>query len=372
MVDRLLGYDNPDDIGYDDPDEIGAETAAPAPAEPAPTQPAPPLDISDDPDAIMPLPEPAAAAPAGPAEPAKPTTAAAQVDVSDDPDAIMPLPEPATAPKPKKAADSWVDPHDYAVLRGTAEGLRSIAGGAEVLDVLDMTFGDMDDKQKLAKILATEPVQGPDEWARREPSIGGVKSLGEFITWFQESAGSAVTSTMPSVIGGALGATGGTALGGPVGAAIGAAGGAALPSMALGISGMYDDLRQNEGVRKALQDGTLTVDQFQKLTLLGGVLTGGLDAIPAAKWGGKALGVQAAKDAIRETFVKAAIKGAFEEGGTESLQQVVSEAAQGAGGGNTSLGQAAMNILDAGLQGMVGGLIFGGATRERPPPAASV
>jgi len=354
------------DIDYD-PFAEEAEPQTPAPAIVEPAEP----EKEPQPAVSKPEPEPAAeqkpkadyVIPPAPALPTveyagaeKPRPKPKLVDIDYDPFAEA---------EPEKTADSWVDPKDYATARGAAEGIETLKGGKEFLTVLDLSLGGMSDEDKLKTILSQEPVEAPTGWERREPTIAGVGSLGEFATWFQESAGSAVTSTMPGVIGGALGALGGSAIAPGIGTAIGAYGGAMLPSMALGLSGMYNDLRSNEGVRKALQDGTLTVDQFQKLAVIGGLLSGGLDAFPAAKFGGKALGLQKAKDAIRDSFIKAAIKGSFEEGGTEGLQQIVTEAGQAAGGGSTGLGQAAMNVLEASLQGMVGGLIFGGGTRGK-------
>lgn len=279
------------------------------------------------------------------------------------PQGLIPLDyDPFAAPKEE---DSWTDPKDYAALRGAAEGLESIKGGADFLTVLDLSFGGKSDEEKKKIILEKAPDTAPTGWERRVPSISDIGSVGDVGTWLQESAGSGVTSTIPSVVGGLVGGVGGTALAGPVGGLIGGYGGAAIPSVALGLSGMYQDMRGNEGVRKALQDGTITPDQFQKIVVVGGLMTGALDSIPAAHWGGKMLGLEAAKKEIRETLLKAAIKGGFEEGGTEGLQQVVSEAGQDMGGGDQSIGQQALNVLDASLQGLVGGMIFGAGTREK-------
>jgi hypothetical protein len=342
---------DPEDEAPPNTSESAPTTAAPPPTKTEPVHEAPSAEIPEAPD----IPEVTFAA-----DKPKPLKLVPVDEEFEDY-----VPEPKAKPR---GADSWLDPKDYALFRGAAEGFETLKGGKEFLTVLDMSLGNMSDEEKLAKILSQDPVEAPSEWERREPSVSDIGSASEAWTYALEALGSGVTSTIPGVVGGAAGAAlGGAATVNPIGAAIGAYAGAAAPSMALGLSGMYNDLRANEGVRKALENGSLTVDQFQRLVLIGGALVGGLDAFPAAKFG-KGLGLQAAKDAVRDTFIKAAIKGGFEEGATEGLQQITSEVTQSQGGGDTSLKQQALNVIDAALQGAIGGLVFGAAGRS--PKAA--
>ena len=147
----------------------------------------------------------------------------------------------------------------------------------------------------------------------------------------------------------------------------------------MGVGGLYDDLMHDEGVQKALKDGTIDTNTLITLTTLGGLTIGALDAFPATKAAGRLGGKEAAgllKTTLKQAILRGALRGAKEEGVTEAIQGAISEVTQALEGGNIDLAERALSTLNQGLAGAIGGGTVGGVSgadenryaKPGPPP----
>src|SRR6187399_2626873 len=282
-----------------------------------------------------------------------------------------PAPAPATAGPAIPEGYELGEPVDYdpfdasdrpgAVKRGVVSGLvGTIENASEAAGVLNRKFGG--DKDSLlgqaGEMLAEGVKGGAGRYARQEPSISGVGSIGEGWEYIKESFFQGLTSTFPSLVAGAGGA------------ALGAAGGAwtasAIPSMIDGVGGAAADLQNDPGVQAALKAGQVTQDQLDNYALAVGGMIGSLDALGAGKIISlTGLGKEAVRTATRGSLLAALKKGIKEgtvaESGTEAAQQILTEGMQAFLGGDINLGTRIVSVIDAMIQGGLTGGPTGGA-----------
>ena len=261
------------------------------------------------------------------------------------------------------------------LVRGLATGfgttVESMGGTLEVMDVLaegapDSTMG------KLSKTLRSAGQAITGGYELQEPSFVGVGGIGEGLTYAQEMLGSAVGSMLSGIAAAVGGGALGTAVAGPAGtvpASILAAGGQGVFT---GIGDMNNSLTADEGVKAALANGTITRKQAAYIALVGGGAIGSLDSLGVLRTLGTGV-KEAAQQGLTKAIKEGIKRGAFEEGGTEALQEIISQSLQAAVGGNVDLVKRAISVVDATFGGILGGGTIGGATgavKAQPPKAA--
>jgi hypothetical protein len=286
--------------------------------------------------------------------------------------------------------DSGTPPDDgsWAVTRGLRTGFGSaIQNTGHTATVFRLLAGGDADSTAGKTAAALDALGGSVSGAPlRVPSYSDIDGISSALTWFGESLGQALGSTAPSLAGGLLGGAiggsvgaaegsvvpgAGTAVGGLTGAGVGSFVGAALPSISSGIGGLYGDLKGDAGVQKALADGTVTDLTLARIALPVGTVIGLIDAIPAAGFA-KAFGVSPTKlgrealaNLVKTTLLKRIATGAAAEGGTEAVQEVISQVTQAVTGGDVAVAQRLDRVVNALLVGAIGGAAFGGAEHAK-------
>ena len=146
-----------------------------------------------------------------------------------------------------------------------AEGLRGPGGARQgsSLTVVDLSLGRLRNEDKLKTILARRRLPRPSDWEHRERRSRRRQRLANSPTGSRKQSGSAVTRRLLGQVGGAGARQSAvlrpqyrsTAAAGPMGFVAG---------LEMGSAGsVCRGCRGNQGRRKALQDGTLTVDPFR-------------------------------------------------------------------------------------------------------------
>ena len=347
-------------------------------------------DFGDEPEAPAqdPTPAPEAAPVQGQPEPA---VRSAQPDQAQHPIAS----DPGT-PSPVKFEEALPDDYEPDFGEPPAEGAapagappkRSYIGAAgnaffgslkqaipdtgAAADALN-TFSGGDPNSFLGGVagyLQGDP-NAPNSNQREVPTLRDIpgEGIGDTIsragTYAVESAAGAAGSTMPSLVGGVVGGIAGEAID-PLGGGVpGAWVGAATPSIIQGIGGLWNDLQQDEGVKSLMDSGQLTKAQLSNYAVMGGTVVGAIDAIGAEHFlpGGEAVkgATQAlVKENIKKAILKGISEGALAEGGTEALQEIISQGIQGVVGGNADLVNRAWSVVDNMVQGALGGSSMGG------------
>ena len=265
---------------------------------------------------------------------------------------------PATPAAPG-ASSPWV--------RGGVTGFAgSIENAGEAGAVFNrVTGGDRNSALGQLGLALGETGKGVGSgYERQEPSFtGATGSFGEAYTYLAETMASGFASTFPSLVTGAGGAASGGAVGGPIGAAAGAWAGAAVPAFIDGVGGASADLRGDPGVKQALANGDITEAQLDNYALGAGAAIGGLDALGAGKIINlTGIGKKAVRETAKQSMLAAIRKGIKEgtlaEGGTEALQQILTEGMQAYVGGNLDLFNRAVRVVDS----AIGGILVGGPT----------
>lgn len=355
-----------------------------------------PEELDEEPTQAIPAPEDSSTpVPPAPKEQAAPATAELPAETTYTLPEVPELPIIKEAPKPEPVkpkpklvpletapTEEWKPEEkpgeptgvgsSFALVRGIAGGLGgSVESAGGTLDVIDALSGG-DDTSTLATIgkglrSAGETMSGGYEL--QEPSIAGVESVGEFGTYVQEQLGNALGSMASSILAMTAGGAAGGAVGGPAGAAVGAPAAALTQGMWLGVGDMNNSLQADEGVKEALKNGQITREQAAYISLAGGAAIGALDATGILKVTGGAgkAAKELAQDAIKQGVLTAIKKGAFAEGGTEALQEIISQSLQGMTGGNTDLFNRAIAVVDATVGGLLGGGTISGATKALTP-----
>lgn len=347
-------------VGEVDFDPFEGQVEEPAQAEPAPATPpapAPSETAEPPPDYVIPprssfkIPKIVRAPEPEPEAPKPNYKVKGEVDFD-------PFPEEAAKPEPKS---------NWGIVRGLAGGLGgNVESWGGTLDVIDALSGG-DNTGTLAGIgKSIKDIGGgmTEGYDLQEPTISGVGSVGEFGTYLSEQLGNALGSMVSGVLSTVAGGAAGGAIAGPVGAAVGAPAAALTQGMWTGVGDMNNSLTSDAGVQEALKSGKITRQQAAYISLAGGLAIGALDATGILKVTGPA--GKAAKEVAQETVKKgvlAAIKeGAFAEGGTEALQEVISQSLQAMTGGNVDAFARAMSVVDATVGGLLGGGTISGAT----------
>ncbi len=162
------------------------------------------------------------------------------------------------------------------------------------------------------KRLGQRIEEAGDEYLEKIPGPGklkDVRSVEDFMDWALFSVGQGVASTLPSIAGGIAGG----AVAGPVGAV----GGAVLPSFAMNLGELRDEL-EAEGVPS---------DQADVVASAGAVPMAMLDAVMPGRVGSQAtkgLRQQATKH-LAKRLASGYARGGLEEGVTETLQTAIKQ-----------------------------------------------
>lgn len=192
----------------------------------------------------------------------------------------------------------------------------------------------------------------------RTDSIGN--ALGDFFTkYLPYQAGNAVASMTPTIVSGLIGAGVGTVAAGPAGAVAGGLAGTVLSGYPMNYGDIYSDALDDKGIQQAVKDGKLTDQDVAKITALAAIPITALDSWSISKLGGALL--KDAKSALYKRIFTEMVSGGLREGATEGLQQILSEFTQGQMGGDKSLKEQAVAVVDNAIGGMAGGGLTGGA-----------
>ena len=275
--------------------------------------------------------------------------------------------EEAPTPVPAKVEAPVAEPgfgSSYGVVRGAVQGLGGTVGSwGGTLDVFNTLAQDSAPDStvaKLAKELHAAQQKIGTGYERQEPSIADVGGIGEAWTYAMESLGQGLGSMVAPLVGGIAGAA--------VGNVPGAIVGAGATGIFGGVGDMNNALLEDKGVKEALASGSISKKQAAMIALLGGGAIGALDSFGAFKASG--LGKEVIQAELTKRVVQGIREGIFEEGGTEALQEVISQTLQGVTGGNADLVNRAISVVDATFGGILGGGTVGGVSGAlRAPPA---
>jgi hypothetical protein len=147
-----------------------------------------------------------------------------------------------------------------------------------------------------------------------------VKGFGDAAAWAAEKFGGGIASLIPGVVAGGAGAAAGFGTAGPPGALVGGVVGAGSVSYAMGYGEVFKALK-DEGVDPAFA---------ANVSAGAAVLIGGLDMASFGSIAGKVIAPAATKELSKYVAVRIAkefAKGATKEGLTESMQEIVKDAA---------------------------------------------
>lgn len=220
--------------------------------------------------------------------------------------------------------------------------------------------------QRLRDLAAQVKEWGKQGSETRQPSVPSFTSIrtdslsnmiGDAADYAGYLIGSGVGTSAPSI---AAGAAGAAATKSPLGFIASAAG----PSYVQNLGDTYGALLENEGVQKAIADGKLTRKQVASIAAEAAIPMAALDAVSLESVVG--LNATGLKQTIVKRLMQRVITGGLTEGTTEGIQQVVQEAAIDVAGGDKTLAQQAVSVID----NAIGGALAGGTMSAVASPAA--
>jgi hypothetical protein len=194
----------------------------------------------------------------------------------------------------------------------------------------------------------------PEGYETLSKDMFDIKGVGDAWAWGAEKLGGGIASLVPGVVAGGAGAAAGFAAGGPVGAAAGGLAGAGTVSYAMGYGEVF----------KALKDEKVDPAFAANVSAGAAVLIGGLDLASFGSIAGKVIGAGAQKELSKYVAKRIALefaKGATKEGLTESMQEIVKDAAVSwAADKEFGTKEQIKGWVESGVVGgMVGGLVQG-------------
>lgn len=243
------------------------------------------------------------------------------------------VPDPMTEGQPVAMGDvgqSKQDQH-WAITRGFMRGVRKENPdmAAEALEgfshLAPSEFkGALSSGSTYLKDLAK---RSPEEYASRAGSMYDIKGFNDAMTWAGETIGQGVASSLPSFAFGTAGAVGGAAVAGPAGAAAGGVAGASVPSYVMGYGEVYKALKDED-----LGDGKrIKPEDAAKYAAIAAVPIAALDAVSLGPIITKLGGMDAVRHELARSMAKRiakeVAKGAGREGITETMQEMVKDAA---------------------------------------------
>ena len=198
--------------------------------------------------------------------------------------------------------------------------------------------------------------QGADTRQPNVPSITSIRTdslsnlIGDAADYAGYLIGSGVGTSAPSV---AAGVAGAAATRSPLGFLASAAG----PSYVQNLGDTYGALLENEGVQKAIAEGKITRKQVASIAAEAAVPMAALDAVSLEKVIG--LSAPGLKQTIVKRLAERVLTGALTEGTTEGVQQVIQEAAIDVAGGDKTLAQQTVSVIDNAIGGALAGGTMG-------------
>lgn len=136
------------------------------------------------------------------------------------------------------------------------------------------------------------------------------------------------------------------------------------PSYIQNLGDIYGSLRDDPEIAKRVASGELSQKQVATWAAAAAVPMAALDTFSA----GKAIdiaGGDKVKSAVVKRIAKGLVEGTLTEGGTEGLQEVISQSVQAALGSDKPLADRAISVADNAIGGALAGGAIGGASRVR-------
>ncbi|TPN11739.1 LPD5 domain-containing protein [Mesorhizobium sp. B2-1-2] len=274
-------------------------------------------------------------------------------------DAIAELSEPD-----QEQASKW---HDF-----MAQKFREANPGKEPPPAAPEEQPDTGLRDLAAKVKAWGD-QGSETRQPNVPSFTSIRTdslsnlIGDAADYAGYLIGSGVGTSAPGI---AAGVAGAAATRSPLGFIASAAG----PSYVQNLGDTYGALLENEGVKKAIADGKMTRKQVAGIAAEAAIPMAALDA--ASLEGVIGLNATGLKQTIVKRLMQRVVTGALTEGSTEGVQQVIQEAAIDVAGGDKTLAQQAVSVIDNAIGGaLAGGTMSAGASHaagsQAPEPGAA-
>jgi hypothetical protein len=221
----------------------------------------------------------------------------------------------------------------------------------------------MEESQQRLRDLANQVKEWGNQGAEtRQPNVPSFTSIrtdglsnmiGDAADYIGYLMGSGIGTSAPSI---AAGVAGAAVTKSPLGFIASAAG----PSYVQNLGDTYGSMLQNDGVQKAIADGKITRKQVASIAAEAAIPMAALDSVGMEKVIG--LNATGLKQAIVGRLVQRVVNGALTEGVTEGVQQVVQEAAIDVAGGDKTLAQQAVSVIDNAIGGAVAGGPMGAAS----------
>jgi hypothetical protein len=206
--------------------------------------------------------------------------------------------------------------------------------------------------QRLRDLANKVKAWGDQGSETRQPSVPSVASIrlshliGDAADYAGYMIGSGLGTSAPSI---AAGVAGAAATKSPLGFIASAAG----PSYVQNLGDTYGALLENQGVQKAMADGKITRKQVASIAAEAAIPMAALDA--ASLEGVIGLNATGLKQTIVKRLMQRVITGALTEGTTEGIQQVIQEASIDYAGGDKTLAQQAVSVIDNAIGGALAG-----------------
>ena len=332
-----------------------------------PFTPAPALENQPEPSA-----PPAKAVAPKSSEVATPSTAPAGSE------AARPAPAPASAAPPKTQQGTLPEPEiDFEITPPAPKdrlGSQTAFTRGLIGSTIDTTksFGDAYEAFRVLKDPEA-PVdfspRTPHGYERQVPSVGDIDwDFDKFLTWMGESAGAAPAQLLPTLGAGALGTSAG-ALTSPVTGPVGPVAGGLLAATSMSAIQNYADVwqgfKEDPGIRKALADGKITLQQLSNYALATGLVVSTVDVASLGKITKRLPGAGAAVEGVENQIKRFAIQaiakdiaeGAITEGTAEAIQSVIAQGAEIQLGDYTNVDAAnrVIRVIDEFFGGAFGG-----------------
>jgi len=230
-------------------------------------------------------------------------------------------------------------------------------------------LGVVTDSDGLQQVGADVAGWGEEQLKEYQPRVAGledVQSVGDLIDLAQYFAGQGIASIAP---GAAIGFGVSAMSANPV---LGFVAGASLPSYVQNLGDVYGSMKGDKSLQKLIENGELTQKGMAETAMKVAVPIAALDLVGLEKILGRAF--KPARDDLIKRVVKGMVIGTISEGGTEGMQEVLSQWAQVHLGSTGPMMDRIISVLNNAFAGAVTGAPVAGVTsafqkkEEGPPP----
>ena len=282
---------------------------------------------------------------------------------------IEEAPPPTTAPAAvPQERPGFFSSLNTGVWEGAASNPDALADFADYIEAGE----DDPDPNSLTKRLGTAARSAADALRNKDTKAAqaflDIRDWDDLKEWSGHAIGQAAGSTVLPLLAAAVGGGIGFVTPVPGATAVGAALGGAAVNVPIGIGSVWRGLNEDPEIKKKIEDGELSVKGLKPYATVGGAIVGALDTAALSKFLSiTGLTKEAATEAVKMSLRKAILTGAGSEGLTETLQQIVQDVSTNLAGGNVELKQMAVNALESGTAGALGGGALGGAGKVITP-----